>query len=103
MPGAASGPHSRARPVCSQGQLGPAFALHTPIAHLLLASPCSQPRSLPFSEMPVLDGKLRQFGGDPILGSRIERLKFFPEQPLRPSIRDEVMKIDHQLMVILFE
>jgi hypothetical protein len=55
---------------------------------------------LPVSELPVLDTQLRQFRGNPIYGSRIERLKLFPEQPLRPSIRDKVMNYYRQCMVI---
>ena len=33
----------------------------------------------------------------------IERLDLLPEQPLRPSVIDEMMKLDHQRMIVVVE
>ena len=100
MPGAAPGPRLRTRPVRSQWQLGQPFELRTPVAQLLFGGRRSQPCSLPLNEMPVLDRKLGQLGGVPFTGG-IERLELFPEQPLRPSVCDKVMKFDHERMIVL--
>src|ERR1700691_700671 len=50
--------------------------------------------------MAVLDGKLGKSCWDPIQASRIEGLEFFPEQPMRPSVRNQVVKFYHQRMVV---
>ena len=44
--------------------------------------------------------KFGQFAGSRALGS-IERFELFPEQPLRPSIRDQVMRLDDEHMIVL--
>src|SRR5262249_59218478 len=99
MPSAAPGPYFGPGPVRSQWQPGQSFELRTPVAQLLLGGARSQPRSLPLREMPVLDGKVGQLAAGAIEAGPIERLELFPEQPLRPSVRDKVMKLDHQRMV----
>jgi len=100
MPSAQPGPDFGPGPVRAQRQFRQPFELRTPVAQLLLGSPRFQPCPLPPGEVSVLDGKLRQLGGDAVQASPIERLEFFPEQPLRPSVRDEVMSRDHQCMIV---
>ena len=77
-----TGPHFGTRPVRSQGQLGQAFKLCTPVVQLFLGRLRSQPGSLPLREISVLERKLGQFGGGPVFAGGIERLKLFPEQSL---------------------
>ena len=39
--------------------------------------------------------------GGPVRSGPIKRLELLPEQPLRPSVGDKVMKLDHQRMVVV--
>ena len=71
-----------------------------PVAQLLLSGRRSQPHSLPLGEMPVLCAKLGHSGGCPLYAAHVERLELFPEQSLRPSVRDKLMKLDHKRVVV---
>src|SRR5439155_25553033 len=50
--------------------------------------------------MPVLDRQLRQSAASSVEARSVKRLDLFPEQPLRPPIRDKMMKQDNQCMVV---
>src|SRR5882724_12993634 len=102
-PGAAPGPRLRTRPVRSQRELSQSFQPLTPIVELLRSGRRLQPCSLPLDEMAVLERKLGQPGGLVPYSGIIERREFVPEQPLRPTVRDQMMKLDQQRMILFAE
>ena len=53
--------------------------------------------------MAVLERKLGQPGGLVLCSGIIQRLEFVPEQPLRPTVRDQMMKLDQQRMILFAE
>src|SRR5690349_23103854 len=103
MARAASGALLGARPTGSQRNCGQVSQLRPPVAQLLRGGARAQPAALPFSEMAVLGRDCGKSGGGRADARRINPLEFFPEQPLRPSIRDKVMELDQERVVVFAE
>ena len=101
MPGAAAGP-------CWRAGAGPFAAAAPSRLGAARASSCAASRRPPFPATPAATRQNAGTGREAqavrptrhFKLDRIERLELFPEQPLRPSVRDEVMKLDHQRMIV---
>ena len=101
--GAAAGPLLGPRPVGSQRQFRQALQPAAPMAQLRLGRRRGEPRALPLHEVPILLRQLVEAARLPVAIAIVESFELVEEQPVRPTIGDQMMQLDQEDMLLITE
>ncbi len=103
LPGAVEALHRWTRPVRGKLQRGEPLQLPPPVGKMPLEPRSLQPLPLPRGVVRVLDRELRE-GGRPALAERLVQGPQLPSEHLhRPTVGDDVVRAQHEAMVVLAE